>query len=426
VAALGVVLLGVGAPARASDSTFGDDPIALPAPLSVGGFTAAVLSHNSSLEAMHEAVLAATGRIKPAASLDDPMMSISVAPRSFGSSVGPSGDVEVSQALPWWGTLDARAEVARAEAEAAADDLSALRLQLAALARGAFSDWVFVHRALDINRANESVLADLRSIATVRYTTGQGPQSDILQADVARSMLKEQRFELERDQATVQARMNALLERSPQAVIPVPAALPEISRPPAEELLARRALEHPVLGQLEAQEHAAAAREQLAEKERYPKFAVSAGYNNMWSDPTMRPMVGVSISIPLNRGKYRADVDAARAEARRSSATLLDQRSALLADLAAAYASAAQAGQSVALYRDELVPLSLSTLEVARADYGAGRGQFLSVLTASQHQLDAELGLARSQSEYFQRLADLEHESGGGLFDDTVKVGANP
>jgi len=63
------------------------------------------------------------------------------------------------------------------------------------------------------------------------------------------------------------------------------------------------------------------------------------------------------------------------------------------------------------------VPLAQSTLDVARAEYGSGRGDFLNVLTAEQHRLATQLGLARVQSEYFRALAELDRASGGGLLE---------
>ncbi|MDE2052351.1 MAG: TolC family protein [Gammaproteobacteria bacterium] len=398
----------------------------LRAPLTAKAFTQAVLAHNASLEGMREAVVAAVAKVRPAGSLDDPMLSVSAAPRTFGTAGGPSGEVEVSQSFPWWGTLNARREVARANAEAVGQDFDALRLRLASLARGAFADWLYVHRALEINVANQSVLTELRNVARVRYTTGQAPQEDVLQADVERTMLKQQRLEWERDLTTAQARMNALLDRSPQAEIPAPGELPAPSALPAEEILAERALAHPQLEELAAEERAAEAQQQLAEKERFPKFGVSAGYNSMWTDPAMRPMVGLSITVPIDQGKYRAAIDAAHAEARRAASTLEDQRASLLADLSADYAAVQEAQQSVALYRDELVPLARSTLDVARAEYGSGRGDFLNVLTAEQHRLDTELALARTQSQYFRALAELDRASGGGLLESRSALTPEP
>lgn len=407
-------------------SSVSADEQALKAPLTAESFTDAVLSDNASLEAMRQAVVAAVAQVKPAGSLDDPMLSVSAAPRTFGTSGGPTGDIEVSQSFPWWGTLDARREVARADAEASAQDFAALRLHLAALARGAFADWVYVHRALEINATNLSVLNQLRNVARIRYTTGQAPQEDVLQADVERTMLKQQRLEWERDLTVAQARMNALLERAPQSAIPSPENLPALSALPAEELLAQRALAHPQLEELADEEHAAEARQRLEEKDRFPKFGVSAGYNSMWADPAMRPMVGLSITVPIDQGKYRAAIDAAHAEARRAESNLQDQRASLLADLSADYAAVHEAAQSVALYRDELLPLAQSTLNVARTEYGSGRGDFLNVLTAEQHRLDTELGLARMQSEYFRELAELDRASGGGLLESRSALAPVP
>src|SRR6185312_10736480 len=183
--------------------------------------------------------------------------------------------------------------------------------------------------------------------------------------------LKQQRIEWERDLTVAQARMNALLERAPQSMIPPPGGLPAPSGLPAEEILAQHALEHPQLLELVDEERAAQARQRLAEKERFPKFSVSAGYNSMWADPAMRPMVGLSITVPLDQSKYRASIDAAHAEARRAASTLEDQRASLLADLSTDYAAVREADRSLALYRNELVALAQSTLDVARAEYGS-------------------------------------------------------
>ena len=102
--------------AHGAEQPTSGSPESLTTPLDADAFTGAVLAHNASLAAMQQAVVAAVAQIKPAGSLEDPMLSVSAAPRTFGAAMGPMGDVEVSQALPWWGTLDARREAARAQA----------------------------------------------------------------------------------------------------------------------------------------------------------------------------------------------------------------------------------------------------------------------------------------------------------------------
>ena len=409
---VGLALLLAVSATHAGDLAHRDRYGSLSAPLTAESFTAAVLARNASLRAMRQALVAAVSSIRPAGALPDPMLSVSAAPRTFGSTTGTGEDIEVSQALPWWGTLEARKEIARADAEVARHDVQALRLRLAATGRGVFADWVFVHRALAINAANQAVLAELRRIASVRYAAGKAPQADVLQAEVEQTVLAQQQLKWQRKIAVVAARMNALLDRPPTSRIPLPAALPAPAQLPSEAALLQRALSHPQLKALEAQERAARAKAVLAGKRRYPQFQVSAGYNSMWSDPAMRPMVGLSFTVPLDQGKYRAEIDAAHARARRAEYDLESERATLLADLSAAYASTREAAQSLALYRDDLVPLSRDALDVALSEYGSGRGGFLEVLTAEQHQLGTELELARAQSEYFDRWAELERLSG--------------
>ena len=411
---IGLTLLVAAATAQAAGLAPREDPVPLRAPLTAESFSAAVLARNASLGAMRQALVAAVSRIRPAGALPDPMLNVSAAPRTFGSTMGTGEDIELSQALPWWGTREARKEIAQADAAVARHDLEALRLRLAATARGVFADWVFVHRALGINAASQSVIAELRRIASMRYATGKAPQADVLQADVERTVLAQQRLEWRRKIAVAAARMNALLDRPPASPIPLPAAFPAPAVLPPEAALLQRTLAHPELKALEAEEHAARAGARLASKQRYPQFQVSAGYNSMWPDPAMRPMVGLSFTVPLDQGKYRAEIDGAHAQARRAEYDLENQRAALLADLSAAYASTREAAKSLALYRDDLVPLARDALDVALSEYSSGQGGFLEVLTAEEHELDIELGLARAQSSYFRRLAELERLSGGG------------
>lgn len=384
----------------------------LPTPLTPSAFTRAALARSPSLAAMRDTVVAAVARIRPAGALEDPMLNVSAAPRTFGGAGGPGADIEVSQALPWWGTLGARKEAARAEAEAARDDFQALRLQLAALARGAFADWVFVHRAIKINAATRRVIQELHGMAQARYATGQGPEADVLETDLERTLLKQEQLGWQRQMTAVQARMNALLDRAPQARLPSPVAVPSPGSLPAEIVFQRRALGHPELKSLEAQQSAAADKSRLAEKKRFPTFQVSAGYNSMWADSAMRPMVGLSFTVPIDQGKYRAEIDAAQAEAQRAGAVLEEQRAKRLADVASDYAATVEAARSIALSRDDLVPLAQDALKVALTEYATGQEGFPEVLEAERRELEAELGLARMQADYFRRLAELEQASG--------------
>jgi len=109
-----------------------------------------VLEANANLASLRAAAEAATFRIDPAGSLDDPMLSYGAAPRTAGSGRF-NQRVEFSQRIPWPGTLKAREAVAGFEAAAVAGSVDALRLEVAAQTRSAHAQWRFVREALAIH-----------------------------------------------------------------------------------------------------------------------------------------------------------------------------------------------------------------------------------------------------------------------------------
>lgn len=385
-------------------------------PLTADNLAAWVLEANPGLAAIEAAAEAAAYRIEPAGSLDDPMLSYGVAPLTAGANGGLNQNVDISQRIPWPGTLAARESAARFEALAAERDVDSLRLQIIAQAKSAYAEWRFVDSALEVHHATRALLDELIATAQTRYAAGRALKQDVLQAEVERSDLDNRLLRLLRQQATVQARINALLNRAPDAPLPAAAPISLQPPPPALEALQPLALaQHPELSRLNAEISASESRVTLAEKAFFPNFQVGVGYNSMWESVDQRPMIAVSINIPFDRSKRRAELDEARAEMRRTKLSLSDRRAELLAELATARAKVLEAQSSVALYQDELVPLAAQYLEAAIADYQSGAGAFLNVITAEQRKLETDLELARARADYVRSLAELELWTGGSL-----------
>lgn len=384
--------------------------------MTADGLASRILEANPGLVAIEAAAEAAAFRVDPAGSLDDPMLSYGVAPLTAGGDRGLNQRVDFNQKIPWPGTLAARESAARYDALAAERDVDALRLRVIAQAKAAYAEWYFVHAALDIHHATQALLDELIATAETRYAAGRALKQDVLQAEVERTDLDNQLLRLLRLKATVQARINALLNQSPNAPLPPAAAIAKAIDLPAFESMQGLALSrHPELAQLEARISASVSRITLAEKAFYPDFQVGVGYNSLWDDVDKRPVFGVSINVPLDRSKRRSDLGRAQAEKRRAEWTLVERRAELLADLTQARAEVVEAQSSVALYRDQLVPLSAEYLEAAIADYQSGSGAFLNVITAEQRALSTELALARARADYARRLAELERWVGGPI-----------
>jgi outer membrane protein TolC len=107
-----------------------------------------VLARNPTLAEMEAAVRAARARAEQSTALEDPMASATVAPLSLGGGAPFGYEVRASQRIPYPGKLRLRGEAARQEADAAAAELEATRLELAIEAVERFADYYLNAREL--------------------------------------------------------------------------------------------------------------------------------------------------------------------------------------------------------------------------------------------------------------------------------------
>lgn len=378
-----------------------------------------VWQQNQGIAAMQAAVDAANAQTEAAGALPDPMLSYQLAPATLGAPgmrVGQS--VQFSQSIPWPGTLDLRTDAARAEANSTEQQLADLHLQLASQARAAYAEWRYVHQALAINTDNQASVQRLHQTAASSYASGRATQQDVLQAEMELVRLQNQTLELKGRQRTVQAQINGMLNRPATALLPPPANLPLSPDLPAFGTLREMALDrYPALKRLDAEITANSASAKLAKKDAYPSFTGMLGYDAMWAEQKMRPMIGIGISIPFG-GNHKGEIRAAEAKLRQSEAQRANTRSQLLSRLAQDYAKAEQARDSLHLYADRLLPLAQQNLNAAETDYRNGRGNFSDLVSAEQQLLTVKLEQAQAQADLYTQLASLNYHTGGALFAD--------
>src|SRR5437660_12032856 len=106
--------------------------------------------------------------------------------------------------------------------------------------------------ALETLRHQRELLEAAVQLSTTRYATGAAPQSDPLQAKLARDRLQSEAFALESERVAALAAVNALRNRTPGDSVPVdsiePAALRVRAAPQlADSLVALALANHPRL-----------------------------------------------------------------------------------------------------------------------------------------------------------------------------------
>jgi outer membrane protein, heavy metal efflux system len=401
--------------ARTQPARLDEDPFAGAAVLERRALIDAVLARNPDIAAARAGWRRALSRVPQDTSLDDPMLSYAIAPLSITGDAPLGHRIAIEQKLPLTNRRQLAGEVALAEADAARDGVQAVRLRLAAMASSLFDDYYVAARALDVDVHHRGLLEQLRTSAEAQYTAGRASQQDPLQADVELAMLDRERLMHETERRVVVAQINGLLHRDPGTTLPPP---PKLLAVPAEDTLDEQALagtalrERPELRGQDARIRRGVAARDLADRAAWPDVGVMASYDAMWDLPEHRWMLGVSVELPLARGRRAAARDEAEAET--DEARLMRERIAdeIRVEVRTAIERITEARRALALYEQRMQPAARAQVDAARAGFVAGRNEFPSVIAAERSLRHVTLEIERARGDLHRRLAELDRATG--------------
>ena len=369
----------------------------------------AVLARNPDMEAIQAAWDAQKAAEEATGALDDPMLSVSVAPFSLGGGEARTGyGVQVEQRFPFPGKRGLARQAAREEARMAGLDHEDFRLELARVAVRAYADYVAAHESLTLKQRQEELARETVTIAEGLYTVGRVPQQEPLQAELERVRLEHDRIVLETAVRLARTRLNTLLHRSPDAALPPPASLPEVRL----SFTDATGEGHPRLQAAQAGVDAAAAAESLARRQFWPDFGVMAGYENMWEMPEHRWMLGATINVPLQRNVRHAAVDESRYRGTERRARLQSEQARLAAELADARHRAQETHHDLMLLEERTLPVARAQLEAAQSAYEAGQVNLTALLDAQRSLWAFEEREVNARAELAAYLADYNYALG--------------
>jgi outer membrane protein TolC len=318
------------------------------------------------------------------------------------------------------GKRQLRGNVARSEANAACQDVNDARLQLIQATELSFFEYYLVHRQLELNAANTQRLQEFYDTARRQYEANLVLQQDVLQAEVELADVARRQVELQRMNRIAIARINTLLHRAPDYSLPpppiiLPAAIPLL---PAQALRETALQRRPDLAAIGARLEAERAAVALAYKEFYPDFEVMGRYDSFWqpdSQRDLRTQLGVNMNVPIYLEKRRAAAREAMFKLSQRQAEYEQRIDDINNDVQAAYERVDEMRQIVDLYVNRTLPATSQNVESARADYVAGRADFLRLVAAQRQLIDVREKHQIAIAEYHARLADLERAIGGPL-----------
>lgn len=390
------------------------------APQTLDDYLHLALTQNAGLQSRFSEYKAAMAEIPQAGALDDPTF-------SYGYWLEQMGTQEkqrfgVMQMLPWFGTLEARTDVAAAMAQAAAKRIDATRLEVIAQTKSAYYEFAYLGRAIDIAQQNFELLKHFEQVSQARYRTAAETHPDTIRAQIELAIFEDELITLERKKQPMTALVNAVLNRAPSLELSWPQQEPM----PAEaidetQLIATLQNHNPQLSSLSFEIDAARSRMELAQKRSKPNLTV--GFNWMQMDKASMPnghrrdayLATVSFNLPLWTASYNAGVQQARLMGVKTAQEKTQAQNDLAAQAAELMFAIEDTARKATLYQAVLIPKAKEMLAVSEQTYRSGGVDFLSLIDAQRKLLDFELQFERMRADHLIQRAALESRVGGIL-----------
>jgi len=358
----------------------------------------------------HEAATGASG------SLPQPTLSGTVYPVSTVTGAAPRAPaIQLSQQFENGGSRRARRASAVATADAVGYLEEAFRADAAA---SAVSAVVMLQRARDIRVALRAFLDRMKHFeeaAAIRYEVGNGPQSDVLLAQIDRGRV-EVRIDMTRSEEDRHVFHLLALTHMPESMLRAAAYDPGMAIPTVAGLDSAAAAS-PTIRAIHAERDAAQADAQAAHAGKRPAFGVHAVYSPMYTMPDdAGPLhavgAGVSLTLPLRREPLNARVEEARARLNQADARAHVEAIHLHAAVQRQTAIIRRENEILRRYESELLPQADVMVESSLSSYMTGQTAFLSLLEAERRRLEITIEAIETRARVQDAVATLYRELG--------------
>lgn len=399
-------------------------PILVPDPVPLAWAIGLAERRSPALEQSDAARDEAAARIAPAGAWDDPRFSyeasnMPVSNLGFDATPLSGHQLVLRQKVPFPGLRGSRRDAARAELGAATSEVVQTRLAVYSAVERAWSELGFAQRALDVTERNLALLRRLIDTAEARYRVGGGLQQDVLRAQLELTTRLDEELRREAAVASANARLASLLDLPPETTFGRTTALEDDAPiPEIDAIVSDLDARSPSLIALSERVAAAERRIRAAELSGYPDVDLGVGYrirkalagDAVAGDDFLS--AGITIRLPVNRSRWRAEAAGARAEHRRLRAAHRAARLDLEARARQAHAALVGADARARLIRGGLLPQAEQSLASARSAYEVGQIDILALIDSHVRLLDAELQHVRALADRRIAYAALETANG--------------
>ncbi|MFO7880291.1 MAG: TolC family protein [Bacteroidales bacterium] len=372
--------------------------------------------NNPGLQALYKEYEAALQKVPQVDALPDPEFSFGYFISPVETRVGPQrAKFSLSQMFPWFGTLKAQGDAESLLAESKFQQFIDARNKLYFRVASAYYPLYELKEQIRIEQENIRILESYKTIANEKFKNGNGSMVDVLRVDIMLEDAQTNLSILRKKEKPLTSTFNNLLNRPENEAVTISDTLKSNALQPGfrkDSMIA----DNPGLKALELKIQASEAAEDAAQKQGLPKIGIGLDYvvvgkrNDMTiadnGKDAFMPMV--SLSIPINRGKYNASVKEARLMQESYALQKEETANTLVSDYEVAWFEIQQQEELLSLYEKQ-VQSSEQSLNLLLAAYGDSGKEFEEVLRMQQQLLKYQKLMATAITQYQIAVARINY-----------------
>lgn len=381
---------------------------------------AAVRVSNPTLRAAFLEAEALETKEAQVSALPDPMVMGTYQPFSVLTARGAQrSQWRVEQQVPFPGKLGLQGDIADLSAEVAEYEAATFEEDLLFQVKQAYYElYRLQEQALLVEDFQERLLG-FEDVAATQYEVGTGMQQAILKAQLEKNTLSQRLIDLAERRRTAIETLARLINQPIEGDFEVRVAPPELLTTDAERLIEIAQRQRPEVDALAAAEARAQKQIALAEKQFLPDFGFNLTYFDIASGdvpPTATGRdalaLGVSVKVPLQRGRLRAQLEEAKVRAAQVTARQEALTTSFQTQIADLVSQLQREAEQLTLYRGLLIPQAETTLEATLSAYTTARTDFLNLLDTERILFTLKVGYEDALARYLKAAAGLERALG--------------
>jgi outer membrane protein TolC len=389
-----------------------------------------VLLRNPDIKAAENRFRGAVERFSQVSNLDEILRQYTAFTEGLMTGVGPmKGKDPVSMKFPFPGVLSLKGQIVHQEVTAEREILESVRRDAVTRIRKTYWNLIYIIKSQKITTAMVELLRSLETVANTRYEAGKTSYQDIIKVLINRETLEEDLVTLTERQRNLESVIREMLNFTPHDPLGSPKLIRLPDSFPSLDTLYPIALDRrQELRRLRARIGKMEKLIEITETMIIPPYTLNF---SLYEDEavTMVGTTAVKESFPtttessrgagLPKTPWFGTEDAYLRETRQKLRALREDlkkaEAATNTMVRNAWFMLDRARRETALYRDEVVKLSRSALDVSTRGYESGNVSFADVIDSYTTWLKANLTLERNRSDLGIAWAELERVMGTQL-----------